>query len=77
MEFDEELDVRGQVCPYPSLRTRQALMKMAPDKVLKVMTDHPPAKDNIQREVDKMGHEFLGIEDLDGEWHLYFKVVRK
>jgi len=76
MDYDEELDVRGQVCPYPSLRTRQALMKMAPGKVLKVILDHPPAKDNVRREVHKMGHEFLGIEDNDGEWSLYFKVVR-
>ncbi|HIH69698.1 sulfurtransferase TusA family protein [Methermicoccus shengliensis] len=76
MDYDEELDVRGQVCPYPSLRTRQALMKMAPGKVLKVILDHPPAKDNVRREVDKMGHEFLGIEDNDGEWSLYFRVVR-
>ena len=77
MDFDEELDVRGQVCPYPSLRTRQALMKMLPNKVLMVVLDYEPSVENVKNEVKKMKGEFLGVDDLDGEWGLYFKKSKK
>jgi tRNA 2-thiouridine synthesizing protein A len=76
MNYDQELDVRGQVCPYPALRTVQALAKMTPGKVLKVIIDHAPAVESVPREVAKGKHKFLGSEDMDGEWNLYFKCVK-
>ncbi len=77
MDYDEELDVRGQVCPYPALRTKKALMKMAPGKVLRVLIDHPPAVDSVQREIAKTKNEFLGVEEEDDdEWALYFRCVK-
>jgi tRNA 2-thiouridine synthesizing protein A len=77
MEFDQELDVRGQVCPYPALRTKKELMRMAPGQVLKVMIDHPPAVDSVKREVEKTKSKFLATEDEgDGEWNVYFECVK-
>ncbi|MHA1136012.1 MAG: sulfurtransferase TusA family protein [Candidatus Thorarchaeota archaeon] len=76
MEYDEELDVRGQVCPYPSLRTKKALMKMSPGKILKVSIDHPPAVESVKREIAKTKHKFLETEDMDDEWDVYFECVK-
>ncbi len=76
IDYDVELDVRGQVCPYPALRTKKALMKTPPGNILRVLIDHPPAVESVQREVAKTKHRFIAVEDLDGEWALYFESVK-
>ncbi len=76
MEYDQELDVRGQVCPFPAIRTKKALMKMAPGQVLKVIVDHPPAVDSVKREIARTKHRFIATEEDDGEWSLYFECVK-
>ncbi|MHA1771972.1 MAG: sulfurtransferase TusA family protein [Candidatus Thorarchaeota archaeon] len=77
MDYDEELDVRGQVCPYPALKTKKALMKMKPGTILKVLIDHPPAVDSVKREIAKTKSKFLEVEEVeDDEWALYFECVK-
>ena len=76
MDFDEELDVRGQVCPYPSLRTKKALKKMSPGAILKVLIDFKPAVDSVKREIAQTPHEWINTEEEDDEWALFFKCVK-
>lgn len=37
MEFDQELDTRGLMCPLPILKTKVALDGLQPGEVLKVL----------------------------------------
>ncbi|MHA1820608.1 MAG: sulfurtransferase TusA family protein [Promethearchaeota archaeon] len=79
MNYDEELDVQGQVCPMPSLKARKKLDNMDDGKILKVVTDYEPASTSVPRDIAKTGrHEFLGTEFDDDEevWNLYFKVKK-
>ena len=40
----EQLDVRGEICPYPMMRTVSALKQLEGEvDVLEVVTDHAPA----------------------------------
>ena len=42
------LDVRGEICPYPMLKTNEALDGDQKDvQVLDVLTDHPPALSTV------------------------------
>ena len=78
MNYDEELDVCGSICPVPAMKTVKQLGKMKPGAVLKLLTDYKPATEAVVRYVEKTKHEYLGIEedeDIDG-WALYFKVVK-
>jgi len=44
----KQLDVRGEICPYPMMKTVQALKKLsANDQGLEVITDHAPALETI------------------------------
>ena len=44
------LDVRGEICPYPMMRTVTALKKLKEeDEGLEVVTDHAPALETIPR----------------------------
>lgn len=64
------LDVRGEICPYPMMRTVEALGKLAPGEVLEVLTDHPPALSTIPWEAAKRGFT-VEVETLGpGEWRL-------
>lgn len=38
--INRRLDLRGHVCPGPTVDTRLTLKEMAPDEVLEVVTDY-------------------------------------
>jgi tRNA 2-thiouridine synthesizing protein A len=65
------LDVRGEICPYPMMKTNEELDKNRPGvPVLDVLTDHPPALSTIPPQAMKRGYE-VEIDEIDnGEWRL-------
>ena len=65
------LDVRGEICPYPMMRTVSALKKLSADeRTLEVVTDHAPALDTIPTQAARLGFE-TAIEEVGGsEWRL-------
>jgi len=46
---DKTLDVCGEVCPMPVLRTKRALEEMKAGETLEVIVDYPPSKENVRR----------------------------
>jgi tRNA 2-thiouridine synthesizing protein A len=63
---DEVLDVRGEICPYPDIKTRKKLKQMRPGQVLEVLTDYPLSVERIPRNVEKEGHKVLKVEKITG-----------
>ena len=65
------LDVRGEICPYPMMRTVTELKKLSSDEgSLEVLTDHAPALDTIPTQAARLGFA-TEIEQLAGsEWRL-------
>jgi tRNA 2-thiouridine synthesizing protein A len=78
MNFDEELDCCGSICPIPAMKTMKELNKMKPGAVLRVLVDYKPATESVPRYIQKSKHEFLGIEDDEDHdgWALFFKAVK-
>ncbi|MHA1775435.1 MAG: sulfurtransferase TusA family protein [Promethearchaeota archaeon] len=78
MDYDEELDVCGLVCPMPALKTKKKLMTLKPGQVLKVILDYEPAVESVPRDLAKTKHKFLGQEENDEDegWFLYFECVK-
>ncbi len=71
------LDVRGEICPYPMLRTNKELDNSEHIlDALDVLTDHPPALSTIPSEAMKRGYG-CEIEEVEaGEWKIHlFKSV--
>lgn len=65
------LDVRGEICPYPMLRTNRELDEVRVGvPALDVLTDHPPALSTIPPEVMKRGYGCEIEETADGEWRI-------
>ncbi|GIW10723.1 MAG: sulfurtransferase TusA family protein [Chloroflexi bacterium] len=64
-----ELDVRGEMCPYPALKTQAALKQLRGEQ-LTVLTDHPPALTTVPWEGAKAGFAAT-IEPIGaGEWRI-------
>ena len=72
----QTLDVRGEICPYPMMRTVSALKKLSADeKVLEVVTDHAPALDTIPTQAARLGFK-TEVEDVGGsEWRILLTRV--
>ena len=65
------LDVRGEICPYPMLRTNRELDDVRPGVAeLRVITDHPPALSTIPPEAMKRGYGCEISERRSGEWEI-------
>jgi len=72
---DETLDVRGEVCPYPDVKTQRKVKSMKPGQVLEVLVDYPLSVERIPRSMQKMGHEVLKVEKIgESEWRLLIRV---
>ncbi|MHA1584886.1 MAG: sulfurtransferase TusA family protein [Promethearchaeota archaeon] len=78
MDFDQELDVRGQVCPIPALKTKKNLQKMKKGQILKVIVDYEPAIESIPRDLARTMHKLLVIEEMDDDegWELFFRCEK-
>jgi tRNA 2-thiouridine synthesizing protein A len=53
--MSKQLDVRGEICPYPMMKASDALKKLAAGETLEVLTDHAPALSTIPWEAAKHG----------------------
>jgi len=72
---DITLDVCGEVCPMPVLKTKKALEGMKPGEVLEVIVDYPPSRENVQRFATSEGNEILGVEEEGNKIKILVKKV--
>ncbi|MBV9582202.1 MAG: sulfurtransferase TusA family protein [Chloroflexi bacterium] len=54
--MSKQLDVRGEICPYPMMKAAEALKKLPSGESLQVLTDHAPALSTIPWEAAKHGY---------------------
>jgi len=66
MRPDVIIDVTGNACPVPIMRTLIALNKMKKGQILAVITDHPPSLKSIPEGIGERGHEHVNTEELNG-----------
>jgi tRNA 2-thiouridine synthesizing protein A len=75
IRVDEELDLRGEVCPYTFVKSKLYLEEMEVGQVLRVVLDHLPAVDNVPRSMQGEGHEVMAVTQVnDDDWHV---TIRK
>lgn len=65
-----ELDVRGEMCPYPAMKTTEALKKLPAGEALHVLTDHAPALSTVPWEGAKKGYLSNIVVLGRGEWRI-------
>ena len=74
-KIDQELDLRGEVCPYTFVKAKLMLEEMAVGQTLRVLVNCEEAIHNVPRSMTNEGQQVLRVRKLDGaEWEI---VVRK
>jgi len=66
MEWDEEIDAIGLLCPLPVLRTRKRMIPFAQGTVVRILTSDPAALIDLPHFCAEAGHIYLGSEDENG-----------
>ncbi len=64
MEWDQELDAVGLLCPLPVLKARKRLQSMQSGAVLRVLADDPAAAIDFPHFCNEQRHELVGVEDI-------------
>ncbi len=72
---DQEIDIRGEVCPYTFVKSKLKLETMAVGEVLRVVLDHEPATKNVPRSMENEGHHVLTwpTKINDSDWEMFIK----
>ncbi len=68
------VDIRGQICPYTLIETRDALKALESGQVLEVISDYEPAaKTTIPNFCTKKAYPLETVEEAANLWRLYIE----
>lgn len=70
---DFELDVRGQCCPYPLIRTKETIDGMESEEILLVIANENMTPQNITTWAKKTGNVMLAVEENSGIFKIYIR----
>jgi tRNA 2-thiouridine synthesizing protein A len=73
MKADKTLDCIGLYCPMPIVKTAMQIEELEEGEVLEIVADDKGIKSDMPAWCAKTGHKCLGIEEEDGEFHVYVK----
>jgi len=73
MKADQTLDCMGLYCPMPIYKTAQKIKDLKPGEVLEIIADDKGIKQDMPSWCRVTGNECLGIEEKDGEFHVFVK----
>lgn len=71
---DDELDLRGVICPYNFVKTKLKLETMEAGQILAVVLDDGEPIENVPRSVSDDGHTVLSQERIDRHYRV---MIRK
>lgn len=66
IEVDHVLDAKGLACPMPIVKTKQAVSKLQPGQVLKVLATDRGSIADLQAWAKSSGHHYIGTKE-DGD----------
>ena len=70
----EELDLRGEVCPYTFVKTKLRLEELDSGQDLTILLDDSAATANVSKSLRSEGHEILNLKAVSGGfWQIVVK----
>jgi len=70
----EELDLRGEVCPYTFVKTKLRLEELDSGQDLTILLDDSAATANVSKSLKSEGHEILDLKAVSGGvWQIIVK----
>lgn len=71
-----ELDVRGEVCPYPMMKAVEAMKQLKGSDSVIVITDHAPCLDTIPPQAPRHGYEVAIEQTGTPEWRITLSPIQ-
>jgi len=71
---DDKLDVRGECCPYPLIRTKKRVESLKSGEILEITADDPVAPQNIDSWAKKSGNKLLSVKQ---EGNIFIILVQR
>ena len=63
MDYDDDLDATGLLCPLPVLKAAKRLKSMEAGAVLRVQADDPAAIVDVPHFCTEQGHDLLAADE--------------
>ena len=73
MQADQSLDCVGIYCPTPIAKTIAKVKELKVGDVLEIVSDDKRIKLDMPDWCERSGHELLGIDEKNGEYHVFIK----
>lgn len=74
-EITESIDLLGEVCPYPDVKSKRKVKRMKSGEVLEIKVDYPLSAERIPETMKSMGHEVLSVEKTGtAAWVILVKI---
>ncbi|MDA3967979.1 sulfurtransferase-like selenium metabolism protein YedF [Helicobacter ibis] len=67
------LDLQGEPCPYPAIRTLEVLPELKNGDILEIISDCPQSINNIPIDAKNHGYEVLEIEQIGATIRYFIK----
>ena len=74
MDWDNELDAVGLLCPLPILKARKRLQALQAGQVLRLIADDPAAVIDVPHFCNEQGHQLVST-NTDSPAYVY--LIRK
>lgn len=77
IEFDRELDLRGEVCPFTFVKSKLILEQMNIGETLKIILDYKPSAENVPKSMKDEYQDVLEVKQVgDNLWEIYVRKAR-
>jgi len=73
IEFSQEVDASGLLCPLPLLRLKKILAGMVGGEVVKIIVTDPAAHLDFCVYTNQSGHQIIEVIKQDGKQIFYIK----
>jgi tRNA 2-thiouridine synthesizing protein A len=73
MKADVTLDAYGLLCPMPIVKTSVKIKEIEVGEVLEVIATDEGIKEDMPAWCEATGHEFLGVDESEGEYRVYVR----
>ncbi len=77
MQPAKTLDVKGELCPAPVVKTSKAIAEISVGQVLEVLATDPASKPDLQAWSKMTGHKLLSFAEEPGPPKVYRYLIQR
>ncbi len=71
MKIDREINLKGEECPMPFVRSKLELEEMQLGEILRIIVDYPPAVKNVPKSLEIQGDKVLSVKKInETDWEI-------